>query len=197
MGNEPKMARDHLTNDPLLDHNYDGIKELDNPLPGWWLGTFYITIVFSVFYFTWHHIIGDGHLAQTSYERQWAQMQAAEQAKAAAQMAALSDESLLKGAQDSAVVAAGKEKYTSSCASCHGPDGGGLIGPNLTDSYWINGDGKPLSILKVIKEGVTAKGMPAWGPVLSQDDISKITSYIISLKGSKPANPKAPQGTKY
>lgn len=197
MSHEPKMERDHLTNDPLLDHNYDGIKELDNPLPGWWLGTFYITIVFSVFYFTWHHIIGDGHLVQKRYEQQWAQMQAAEQQRAAAQMASLSNESLLKGAQDSAVLAAGKEKFTSSCSSCHGPDGGGLIGPNLTDAYWLNGDGKPLSILKVIKDGVTAKGMPAWGQVLSQGDIAKVTSYIVSLKGSKPANPKAPQGTRY
>lgn len=197
MSHEPKMARDHLTNDPLLDHDYDGIKELDNPLPGWWLGTFYIAIVFAAFYFTWHHIIGDGHLVQKAYEKQWADMQAAELAKSAAQMASLSDETLLKGSKDSAVVAAGKDKFTSTCSSCHGPDGGGLIGPNLTDAYWINGDGKPLSILKVIKEGVTAKGMPAWGPVLSQQDVSNVTSYIVSIQGSKPANPKAPQGEKY
>lgn len=80
----------------------------------------------------------------------------------------VSDEALLKASKDTAAIAAGKDKYTSTCASCHGPDGGGLIGPNLTDAHWLNGDGKPMSIYKVIKEGVTAKGMPAWGPVLSR-----------------------------
>jgi cytochrome c oxidase cbb3-type subunit 3 len=197
MRNAPKMARDHLTHDPLLDHNYDGIKELDNPLPGWWLGTFYIAIVFAIFYFSWHQIVGDGHLVAKSYEQEWAQMQADELARTTAQMAAISDDSLLKGSKDATVIAAGQEKFTASCASCHGPNGGGLIGPNLTDAYWINGDGKPMSILKIVKEGVTAKGMPAWGSVLGQEDQVKIVAYILSLQGSQPTNPKAPQGVKY
>lgn len=192
-----KLERDPLTQDPMLNHEYDGIRELDNPLPGWWLGTFYITIVFAAFYFTWHQIVGDGHLVQASYEKEWAAVQAADQAKAAQQMASISDEALLKASKDAATLAAAKDKYTSTCASCHGPDGGGLIGPNLTDDHWINGDGKPMAIYKVIKEGVTAKGMPAWGPVLSEGDNFKLAAYIVSLKGSKATNPKAPQGVKY
>jgi cytochrome c oxidase cbb3-type subunit III len=196
MSNE-ELKHDPLTQDPLLNHNYDGIQELDNPLPGWWLGTFYITIVFAAFYFSWHQIIGDGHLVQASYEKEWTAMQVADQANAAKQMASTSDESLLKASKDPAVIAAGKDKFTGTCASCHGPDGGGLIGPNLTDAYWINGDGKPMSILKIIKEGVTAKGMPAWGPVLSEGDNFKLAAYIISLQGSSPSNPKDPQGEKH
>lgn len=185
---------DEILNEPVLDHEYDGIEELDNPLPGWWLATFYITIVFSAFYFYYHNISGGGVVAKKGYDAEMVAYQTAKQEKIAAQSANLSPEQIAKDMQDPGKIAEGAKVYTANCAACHAADGGGDIGPNLVDNHWLNGDGSPMAIREVIDKGVTTKGMPAWGPVIGPEQLTQVSAYVVSLKGSKPAKPKAPQG---
>jgi cytochrome c oxidase cbb3-type subunit 3 len=175
-------------NDPLLlDHDYDGIQELDNPLPKWWLNLFYITCIFAVGYIGYFWF-GPG----LSIEEQFAlSMKSTEQlAKETAQF------DYVNWAKKPESISNGKAIFDSKCASCHRTDAGGLIGPNLTDDYWIHGDGSITAIVKVVTEGVAAKGMIAWGPVLKQSEIAEVTAYVLSLKGSNPNAPKSPEGTK-
>jgi cytochrome c oxidase cbb3-type subunit 3 len=176
--------------DRLIDHNYDGIQEYDNPLPRWWVYLFYATIVFSVLY--WINAIptlgiGDGRLAE--YEADLA----AWRAQHPAPEGGVSSERLAALATDQTAIALGRQVFSSNCASCHRPDGGGLIGPNLTDDAWIHGGGLP-SIHTTVSEGVMAKGMPAWGKILKPDQLEGVVVYVASLRGSNPPNPKAPEG---
>jgi len=187
---------DPITNEPILDHNYDGIEELDNPLPGWWLGTFYIAIVFAGVYFFYYNIIGDGNPIQHEYDAAVAKLNVRLAEEAKTQKSKFTDDYLVKYVKDSAALANGQAVFSTKCASCHGPDGGGLIGPNLTDVYWINGSGKPASVLTIIKDGVMSKGMPAWGSLLSEDELVHLSAYVYSIQGSSPTKPKAPQGNK-
>jgi cytochrome c oxidase cbb3-type subunit 3 len=179
--------------DPLLlDHEYDGIREYDNPLPKWWLWLFYATIIYSVLY--WFNVpgigIGQGRIADYEAEMAAARAQAAE---LAAQRSGPSDASLQALAEDEAALELGRTTYLQMCASCHGDDGGGTIGPNLVDEYWIHGN-SPMAIHRVIEEGVLPKGMPAWGMMLRPEQIDAMTAYLISVAGSVPANPRAPEG---
>lgn len=178
----------------LLDHEYDGIRELDNALPRWWLGTFYGTILFSAIYFA-HYVLGPGPTLNEEYER------AAKQREltllASAPRGSFPDEdALLAAFNDEGKVRGGSEIYQSKCASCHGPQGQGTIGPNLTDSYWIHG-GKAGDIARVVHKGVAEKGMPPWGSVLSEAEVYSVIAYVHSIRGSEPPNPKAPQGELY
>jgi cytochrome c oxidase cbb3-type subunit III len=173
----------------LIEHNYDGIQEYDNPLPRWWVYLFYATIVFSVLYYFNIAGIGIGKGRIANYEADVAAWKAAhpepESGATPEQLAAL--------AADQNAIAAGKTVFTTNCASCHRPDGGGMIGPNLTDDAWIHGGTLP-EIHKTIVEGVLAKGMPNWGKLLKPDQVSAVTVYVASLKGTNPPNPKAPEG---
>ncbi|MBM3908416.1 MAG: c-type cytochrome [Gemmatimonadetes bacterium] len=179
-------------NDKLLDHAYDGIQEFDNPLPTWWKWIFYATIVFVPLYY-WDPLgIGEGPGKEQAYEQSMAAFNAAHPKTGGT----YSDDQLIAFAKDPAKVEAGKVVFTSYCAACHRPDGGGMIGPNLTDDFWIHG-GKPTEMLKVIVEGVLAKGMPNWGKVLKPDQIEGAVAYVQTLHGTNPANPKAPEGAKY
>ncbi len=176
----------------IPNHDYDGIQELDNPLPKWWLYIFYGTIIFSIGYF-YYYEIGDG----TRLAEDFAADKAAHSeqfAKKKAEATATIDFAALEG--NAELAAAGKAKFVQFCAACHLADGGGSIGPNLTDAHWIHGTGDAETIYKVINEGILAKGMPAWGQTFSVDDMKNVTAFVISLKGTTPANPKAPQGTK-
>lgn len=188
---------DAFTNEPVLDHEYDGIEELDNPLPGWWLATFYGAILFAAVYFTWQNIYAGGHVHWNKYmqQRQAIETKAAE--RAAAEAAALDPKALTKELQDPANASKGQAIFAAKCSVCHAPDGGGLVGPNLTDDYWINGDGTPVAVYKVARDGVNAKGMPSWGPILSKDELKEVVSYVLTLRGTSPANPKEPQGEKH
>jgi cytochrome c oxidase cbb3-type subunit 3 len=177
----------------LLDHNYDGIQELDNPLPGWWLQTFYWAIVFAVFYFTYYEL-GGGPDQWTELKHDMAPIEAA-QAKAKGQGYVDEDVSALLTQGDR--ISAGKKTFAEKCSSCHGNEAQGQIGPNLTDAFWIHGDGKPGAIAKVISEGVPDKGMPSWGPLLPRAELLSVAAFIVTLKGSHPAQPKAPQGQEY
>jgi cytochrome c oxidase cbb3-type subunit III len=176
--------------DKLLDHTYDGIQEYDNPMPRWWLLTFAGTIIFSVIYVFNIGPVGNGKGRIADYEADMAAYAAAHPAPTGGDM---SGDQLLAVVKDEKAVASGKETYTAYCASCHAPDGGGLIGPNLADAYWIHG-GDITDIYKTVANGVLDKGMPPWGKTLKPDQLSAVVAYVSTLQGTTPASPKAPQG---
>lgn len=173
----------------LIEHNYDGIQEYDNPLPRWWVYLFYATIIYSVLYLLNVPGIGIGKGRLSDYESDVAAWRAAHPQEAPG----ASPEQLMALASDPSVLESGKQVYATNCASCHRADGGGMIGPNLTDDAWIHGGALP-EIHKTIVEGVLAKGMPNWGKLLKPGQISAVTVYVASLKGTHPANAKAPEG---
>lgn len=179
----------------LLDHNYDGIQELDNSLPPWWKYGFYLTIVVSFIYIYRYHV---GHTGLSQNEEFVAEMQKGEEDKAAylAQAANKVDETNVTLLTDAAAIASGKDVYVKNCAACHVADGGGNVGPNLTDDYWLHG-GSIADVFKSVKYGWQDKGMKSWKDDLSPGQIQQVASYIKSLKGTKPAAPKAPQGDIY
>ena len=178
-----------MSNDPkeplLLDHNYDGIQELDNNLPGWWVWLFYITIIFSAVYLVYYHVAGKGDLQAAEYTKE---MTAGQQVKAAAMGKFESGIPTLQPSTDPAVLENGRQTYAKFCAPCHRVDGGGLVGPNLTDGYWIHGSNY-VDTVKVIWDGVPAKGMIIWKAVLKPDEIQSVASYIFTLRGAKLLTP--------
>jgi cytochrome c oxidase cbb3-type subunit 3 len=177
--------------DVLLDHDYDGIRELDNALPPWWKYGFYITIVIGVIYLYHFHVSGNGKNPEQEYAVEM--MEGAKQEEEyKAKTKDLVDENNVT-VSDAAGIAAGKELFTQSCIACHAADGGGGIGPNLTDNYWIHGSSMN-DIYKTIKIGYPEKGMQSWQSMFSPVQIKNIASFVHSLKGTKPAKPKDPQG---
>lgn len=177
--------------DILLDHDYDGIKELDNALPPWWKYGFYITVVVGIIYLFHFHIWGTGKNPDQEYAEQMAEGQRLEEQYKARTKDIVDENNLTLADADG--IAAGKALYTQSCVACHAPDGGGGIGPNLTDNYWIHG-GKLSEIYKTIKIGYPEKGMQSWQSMYSPVQMRNLASFVQSLKGAKTANPKEPQG---
>jgi cytochrome c oxidase cbb3-type subunit III len=176
--------------DILLDHNYDGIRELDNSLPPWWKYSFYLSIIWAFLYLG-YYTFGGGPSQLDEYEQEV--LQAKIEVEAYNKKNALNvDESNVQLA-DAAGVLDGMDIYKTNCASCHGNAGEGLVGPNLTDEYWMHG-GSLNEVFKTIKYGWPAKGMKSWQSDLSAVQIRNVTGYIQSLKGSNPPNAKAPQG---
>ena len=178
-----------------LDHNFDGIKELDNHLPPWWKWLFYGTIAWSVVYIIAFHFLDTLPLSTEEYNNEVAiAQQEALKRKAASPQAAI-DEDNLQYIHDAAIIEKGKSVFlNNSCGSCHRNDGGGnTIGPNLTDDYWMHG-GDVKNIYTTIKNGVVEKGMPAWGKTMSPEDVRNVTFFVMSLHGTDPENAKAPQG---
>ena len=180
----------------LLDHNYDGIQELDNHLPPWWKWLFYLSIAFGVVYLFVYHVFGVLPLSEGEYEQQIAEAEANQAERMANQPVAVIDESTVTYMEDETALAAGKQVYNNNCAQCHRDDGGGGIGPNLTDEYWLHG-GSIQDIFTTIKQGVPEKGMISWEPLLSPEQMQNVASYVMSMGGSNPPNPKAPQGDVY
>lgn len=179
--------------DRLLDHEYDGIQEYDNPMPRWWLYIFWATIVYSLLYILNVPGIGIGAGRMAAYQRDIA---IADSVVASHDpLGEVTEPSLLVLAADPAANTLGKATFSSMCSACHRPDGGGSIGPNLTDAWWIHG-GKPMEILKTVNEGVLAKGMPAWGKMLKLDQLLAVVGYVTTLQGTDPKDPKAPEGVR-
>lgn len=181
--------------DVLLDHNYDGIQELDNQLPPWWKYGFYLTIVFAFVYLFNFHVSGSGKLQIAEYNEE---MKNAELDK---KQRMENDANYITAASvvtltDPAAIAAGKETFIKSCKACHGDFGQGNVGPNLTDEYWIHGGGIK-NVFNTVTEGVPAKGMISWKSQLSPKAIQEVASYILTLQGTNPAAPKEPQGEKW
>lgn len=180
----------------ILDHNYDGIKELDNNLPPWWLYMFYATIIFAAVYLVRYHVLG-----ADNQEMEYAQ--AVEEAKRelaafkSNSKEAVIDAETVTVLTDAGDLSRGKAVYNLNCAACHIADGGGGIGPNLTDEYWILGGGIKNIFNTISNGGRDGKGMVAWNKTLKPKDIQKVASYILSLQGTTPAKPKEPQGELY
>lgn len=175
----------------LMDHDADGITELDNNLPRWWVWLFVLCCIWAFGYMLYYHGMGGpGQIEQ--YENEMAVAKAATPAapEPAAAASAMSEPS-----RDEVVLAQGKDLFMKNCLVCHGPDGGGLIGPNMCDDYWIHGSTFSDSV-RTIEEGVLAKGMIAWKTILKPDEIFAVASFIYTLRGTTPAAPKAPEGEK-
>lgn len=179
----------------MTDHEYDGIKELDNNLPPWWLYGFYLTIVFSVVYMLHYHVLGTGPSSAQEYE---AELVAAEEAKAAylAEMGEVIDENTVVRISDVERLAKAEVAFIEKCAPCHQASGAGSVGPNLTDEYWIHG-GSINDIFRTIKYGVPEKGMIPWQGILTPEEMQAIASWIMDLQGTNPEGGLPPQGELY
>jgi cytochrome c oxidase cbb3-type subunit 3 len=173
-------------------HSYDDIEEYDNHLPNWWLVTLFATIVFGIGYYFHYEVLHSGPTHMEEYEQSVAADRAAAAARAR-RAGALTDDTLLTLSRDPATVRAGQAVFTAQCVACHGPNGGGTIGPNLTDNAWIHG-GRPTQVYRTVLEGVAARGMPAWGPQLGEERSQAVTAYILTLRNTNVAGGKAPQG---
>jgi cytochrome c oxidase cbb3-type subunit 3 len=208
-----------IEQEKVLEHNFDGIRELNNFLPPWWKWLFIFTIVFSVGYYLHYHVFGTGDLQDVEYYKdmnpEWAESDL--------RMAgpSLKYESPYKGARSNQSIASsrvntktnanigeqidfailtdiesvdkGKSIYAINCLACHGANGEGLIGPNFCDSNWIHG-GAINDLVRIINVGVPAKGMIPWDKTLTPEQILQVASYILTLEGTNPPNQKAPEG---
>lgn len=181
-------------NDIALEHDFDGIVELDNRLPPWWLYMFYGCIVWAAAYWYIYEVSDIGQSQNMEYNESMA-IAEKRQKEYLAQMANTVNETNVVALTDELNITGGQSLYTSNCVPCHGPQGQGGIGPNLTDEYWIHGNSIK-DIFKTIKYGVPEKGMIAWNTSMNPASIQKLSSYILTLKGTNPPNPKAPQGDK-
>jgi len=189
LGSKPIEAEDEI----VLDHNYDGIRELDNKLPPWWVYMFYATIIFAVVYLVRFHIYND-YTQDMEYEQQVAaaQLEIEEYKKTAK---GLVDASTVELLTETADINAGKTIFETTCVACHMADGGGGIGPNLADEYWILGGGIKNVFNTVSEGGRDGKGMVAWKQILKPVEMAQVSSYILTeINGKTPANPKAAEG---
>ena len=176
----------------LLDHDYDGIKELDNNLPPWWVYLFYACIVFAGVYLVRFEIMGgDNQEMELTKELAQAKIDVAEYMKTAPDMM---DEKSVTLLTDANALAEGKAIFTTNCVACHKADGGGAIGPNLTDEQWILGGGIKNVFHTLVNGGRDGKGMISWKGTLKPKEMQKVASYVLSLKGSNPKDPKVSEG---
>jgi cytochrome c oxidase cbb3-type subunit 3 len=173
-------------------HEIDGIQEYDNKLPNWWLYTLFGSIIFGFGYWFVYQTSGFGDLPHAAYE---AEMDKAAMAQAgdAKLLGPVTPEALTTLSKDRGVVARGKQVFTTTCVACHRADGGGVVGPNLTDEFWLHG-GAPDKVYKTITSGVADKGMPAWGPQLGPERVQAVTAYVLTIRGTNVAGGKAAQG---
>ena len=174
----------------ILDHDYDGIKELDNHLPPWWKGLFYVTIAYGVVYLLVFHVFQTRPLQEEQYELE---MAAAEALKKDMAPTVDFDETTVTRSEEPADLLAGKKNFERFCATCHKADGGGVAGPNLTDRYWKHGGGIK-NIYATVKNGVANTAMIPWGNNLNPEQIRQIASYVMSLEGTNPPDAKGPEG---
>ena len=190
------MSTDQQAHNPreadLTDHEYDGIAEYDNPMPRWWVWTFWGTFYFAICYFLWFNVYFKGTPVVEEYR---ADMSAFREEQAKKELGAkVSEEALDKLAKNAAVMADAAVIFQKRCVQCHGEGGKGLIGPNLTDDYWIHGQSTLMDIYSVVSSGVPAKGMPEWGKQLAPVEVAKVVAYVGTLRGKHLAG-KAPEGT--
>lgn len=173
-------------------HEFDGIRELDNNLPPWWVNMFYLTIIYAVVYMFYYQWGGPGLSQNQEYEQE---MEAARMQKALALSSAADkvNEETVVALTDKNAISDGQFIFKQACAACHGQLGEGGVGPNMTDDNWIHGGGVK-NIFKTIKYGVPEKGMKSWQAEVKPSDMQKVASYILTLRGTNPPNPKAAQG---
>ncbi|WP_425391094.1 cbb3-type cytochrome c oxidase N-terminal domain-containing protein [Ekhidna sp.] len=183
------VAKEH---EVATSHEYDGIRELDNRLPPWWLWGFYVSIIFGVVYLINYEVLGTGPTQDEEFQAEM--IQAKEDVKTyLASLDNLIDESNVTLLTETVDLDAGRAIYEQNCSVCHAADGGGGVGPNFTDKYWLHG-GDMTAIFSTIKYGVPSKGMIAWEAQLSPKKMQQVASYIYMMEGQTSANPKEPQG---
>ena len=177
----------------VVVHEVDGIEEYDNKLPNWWLAVLFGSIAVAAVYWFVYQTSGFGDLPLAEYHAEMDRAAATEAVRIKA-AGVMTPETLLALSKDKGTVRQGREIFVTTCVACHRADGGGIVGPNLTDDFWIHGGG-PDNVLATIMHGVAEKGMPAWGPQLGAERVQAVTAYVITLRGSHVEAGKAPQGT--
>jgi cytochrome c oxidase cbb3-type subunit 3 len=178
----------------IQGHNYDGIREYDNPMPGWWLWILWGTIIWSPLYVLGVHVFDVIPTYQDDLASSQAEIVEIREAfEAANPTFQATPESIAAYVGQEDHIAAGAALFVTNCAACHRPDGGGLIGPNLTDEFWIHG-GTDVDVFNIITAGVVSKGMAPWGPILSNEARAQLVAFVRSLEGSSPPDALAPQG---
>ena len=178
--------------DRLLDHSYDGIQEFDNRLPNWWLWTLWGTIIFGIGYWFVFHTYGLRDLPVAKYDKV---MEASNANRADSSARGLTAADLVAMSEDPAVTAQGQELWQQYCRVCHKETGEGLVGPNLTDEYWIHG-GDPLDIHNTVVNGVLDKGMAAWGRQLGPERVDAVVAWVLTMRNTNVPG-KEPQGERY
>lgn len=181
-------------NDIIMNHDYDGIKELDNDLPPWWVYMFYATIVFAVVYLGYYEVF-DGDNQIDEYNEQVIIAKA--EVEAYKKTVKTIDLSAMEVSSDAGALSKGKKLFKQNCAACHKVDGRGEIGPNLTDEYWILGGGIKNVYNTISEGGRDGKGMIAWKKSFSPEKIQQLANYVLSLQGTNPDKAKAPEGDKW
>jgi cytochrome c oxidase cbb3-type subunit 3 len=176
----------------LMEHAYDGIREYDNPLPGWWRAVFWATIVFAAWYWVWFHVAGWGHSPEEKYRASLAIYEEQRSQREAAEARDVNEEALARNAHDAKLLAHGQEIFAAKCVSCHTENGRGLIGPNLTDRYQIHGTTR-MDIFKTVRGGVPGTAMLAWGEQMPAADVVAVATFVTTLRG-KDIPGKEPQG---
>ena len=186
-------ASDGIEDARLMSHAYDGIREYDNPLPGWWSAIFIGSIVFAVFYGLYFHVVRWGNTDDQSYRAALGEYEGKKVLRDKAEAANVSEKSLAAASANPAMVTKGAELFKLRCVSCHADGGKGLIGPNLTDSVQKNGSTR-MDIYATIQKGVPGTAMLAWGEQLPQTDILAVATFVTTLRGTNAPNGKAPEG---
>lgn len=177
-----------MSHNDKVKHVYDGIEEQDNLMPNWWLGILFASIVFAFAYWTYYEVYKAAPGPDGEYKHELAALEANRP-----KQAPVDDASLLSLANDETLVRGGQEVFTTNCAACHGMNGQGVIGPNLTDKYWLHG-GRPSDIQKVITAGVLEKGMPGWERTLGVDRVKQVTAFLLTVRNKDVEGGKPPQG---
>ena len=199
-----KTNKSQSKTDVLLDpnHSFDGIQEYDNDMPRWWVNLFIISVIFGAIYMAWYHLpFFPSESLEASFAKSMNEQEQLQKGPATSEQSRGQEDGAVEAevtwsglTQDAALVEAGKQTFNTNCVACHGPLGGGLVGPNLTDDYWIH-DPLYKNLFRIVMEGVAEKGMPPWSPVIGPASAKAALAYIATLRGSNPANAKAPEGT--
>lgn len=178
----------------LLGHEYDGIQEYDNPMPKWWKWLFWGSFYFSLLYFAHYHLTGNGTSVERGYADEVSQAREAE-AQALLQGGGPNEDKLREMMANDGLMSDAKPLFVAKCAQCHGNDGEGKIGPNLTDAYWLHGDASLMSLYTSVGEGFPQKGMPAWNRQLRLVEVMKLAAFVGSIKNKNLTGPRPPEGT--
>ncbi|MBP6630411.1 MAG: c-type cytochrome [Kofleriaceae bacterium] len=189
------MSNDGKKEARVLDHEYDGIQEFDNPQPAYWTWIFLGSTVWALGYFIYYHLGGPGKSDTEQYAAEWAVYDTQRKATEEREAAAVNEGALAAAASNQATLSVGRDVFARNCISCHTEDGRGLVGPNLTDDFQIHGASR-VDLYTTIRKGVVEKGMIAWGPVLQPDELIAVAGFVSTLRHSNVAGGKAAEGAK-